>query len=128
MPPRASPKQIKSDPGDTDEQDQEKPPSAIALEAAAKADPKSQKKLLVTNKSKDDLIHQDLTCLKPVETHKKEHALKSSIKQFKLDFNKLTGLSNFTEISKEPLALPAYAKPEKDEPVRHPQQDQAKER
>ena len=35
----------------------EKPPSTIALEAAAKANPMAHKKLLVTNKSKDDLVH-----------------------------------------------------------------------
>ena len=47
-----------------------------------------------------------------METHKKEHTLKSVIKPFKIDQNKLTGLQNFTEISKDPLALPSYAKPE----------------
>lgn len=38
--------------------------------------------------------------------------MKSSLKPFKIDQNQLTGLRNFTEISKDPLALPAYALPE----------------
>ena len=36
--------------------------------------------------------------------------MKSAIKPFKIDQNKLTGLPNFTEISKDPLALPPYAR------------------
>ena len=51
-----------------------------------------------------------MTALKPVETHKKQVTLKSVMKPFKSDFNKLTGLVNFTDLSKDPLALPAYAK------------------
>ena len=114
LPPKPSPKQIKSfdkDNGDTDEQELDaKPPSAIALEAAAKASPAGKKKLLVTNNSRDDLVHREIAEIKPVETHKKEHTLKSVIKPFTSDFNKLTGLSNFTKLSKDPLALPTYAR------------------
>ena len=44
-----------------------------------------------------------------VTSHKNEKTTKSCIKPFKIDNNQLTGLKNFTEISKEPLALPSYA-------------------
>ena len=80
----------------------------------------------MTNFSKDDLVHQDIATLKPVDNHKKEKKVKSAIKPFNLDMNKLTGLSNFTEISKEPLALPAYAKQES--VTRQPESDANKDR
>ena len=115
MPPSQSPKQIKSsdkDNGDTEELENEKPPSAIALEAASKANPAIQKKLLKTNQSKDDLNLKDPATLKPIDTHKQQRTLKSTIKKFNLDYNKITGLANFNDISKDPLALPPYAKPQ----------------
>ena len=42
--------------------------------------------------------------------HKQERTdVKSALKPFKIDNNKLTGLKNFTTICKDPLAIPAYA-------------------
>ena len=70
---------------------------------------------MVTNASGADLIYKDPDGLEAVTTHKnddKNKGLKASIKPFKIDQNQLTGLRNFTEISKDPLALPAYALPE----------------
>ena len=50
------------------------------------------------------------------------------MKPFKSDFNKLTGLINFTELSKDPLALPAYAKGDtKEDAARHLQNMKDKE-
>lgn len=43
--------------------------------------------------------------------HRREVTLKSTIKPFKIDNNRLTGLKNFTDICKDPLALPSYAQP-----------------
>lgn len=73
-----------------------------------------KKNALVTNKSSEDLSHKVVGNLTPIETHKDEQkrlSMKSAIKPFKLDLNKLTGLRNFTEISPDPLALPHYALP-----------------
>ena len=69
---------------------------------------------LVTNRSCDDLVHKKAEELSPVEVHKdasKQTGMKRAIKQFEIDRNKLTGLRNFTELSPDPLALPAYALP-----------------
>ena len=71
---------------------------------------KTQGPMLVTSKSKDDLIVKERDGSIPeVETHKKEHSKKSAIKQFKLDINVLTGIQNFDKLSKDPLKLPQYA-------------------
>lgn len=94
---------------------QEKPPSAVAAEALAdKANKEPKKKVLtlVTNASKDDLVHRLPADIKPIMNHKQEKTdLKPSLKPFKIDNNKLTGLKNFTQICKDPLALPHYALP-----------------
>ena len=77
------------------------------------------KKNLVTNLSEkdemSDLIYKDPATLTAVTTHKNEEknkTLKSAIKKYNIDNNQLTGLKNFTEICKDPLALPPYALPE----------------
>lgn len=62
---------------------------------------------LVTSKSGDDLNLKEN--VQPIETHKKQATQKSTIKNFKLDLNHLTGIPNFAEISKEPLKIPQYA-------------------
>lgn len=91
---------------------QQKPPSTVAKEAASKAkEKKSTKHKLVTNDSKEDLILKPVADLKPVSAHKKQPTLKSAIKTFKIDNNKLTGLKNFNDLAKDPLALPPYALP-----------------
>lgn len=62
-----------------------------------------------------DLIYKDPNTLTAVTTHKNEEKnknLKSAIKKYNLDNNHITGLKNFTDISKDPLALPAYALPD----------------
>jgi hypothetical protein len=43
-----------------------------------------------------------------VVSHKKESKPKECIKPFNLDVNQITGLVNFSEISKDPLAIPFY--------------------
>lgn len=57
-------------------------------------------------------VAEDLT---PIETHKQDAVrkakLKCAIKPFQIDVNKITGMSNFTEICSDPLALPSYALP-----------------
>ena len=53
--------------------------------------------------------------MEAVTTHKNEEknkGLKSTIKPFKIDQNQLTGLRNFTDLCKDPLALPSYALPD----------------
>ena len=73
-----------------------------------------KKKGLVTNNSKDDLVHKVAEDITPVDNHKdavKSSTVKKAIKDFNLCRNKLTGLKNFTEISLDPLALPVYALP-----------------
>ena len=64
--------------------------------------------------------------MKPVEAHKQDKKLKSAIKTHQIDYNKLTGLANFTQLSKDPLALPAYAKP--DAPTRQNNDDAEKDK
>lgn len=75
---------------------------------------KKDQKGLVTNKSSEDLVHKVAEDLTPIDVHKdaaKKSSLKSAIKPFQIDVNKLTGLSNFTQLSPDPLALPPYALP-----------------
>lgn len=70
---------------------------------------------MVTNVSEADLIYKDPSTMDVITTHKNEDknkGLKSSIKPFKIDQNQLTGLRNFTDICKDPLALPSYALPD----------------
>ena len=74
---------------------------------------------LVTNLSEKDemadLIYKDPNTMSAVTTHKNEErnkSLKSAIKPYKIDNNQLTGLKNFTDLCKDPLALPSYALPE----------------
>jgi len=63
--------------------------------------------------SEADLIYKDPSAVDAVTTHKVEHKnIKPVIKPFKIDRNHLTGLRNFTDICKDPLALPVYALPE----------------
>lgn len=75
-------------------------------------DGKDIKEKLKTNKSKEDLIikAEDPSKLQRIDCHKKldNKPKKSAIKPFKIDNNKLTGLENFTDISKNPLSLPDY--------------------
>lgn len=75
-------------------------------------DGKGDKEKLKTNKSQEDLIikAEDPSKLQRIVCHKKteKNTRKSSIKPFKIDNNKLTGLENFSEISKNPLSLPDY--------------------
>ena len=60
-----------------------------------------------------DLIYKDPNNLNVIMTHRNpKQGLKSAIKQYKIDNNQLTGLKNFTDICKDPLALPAYALPD----------------
>ena len=62
-----------------------------------------------------DLIYKDPNNLNAIITHKNEEknkSLKSAIKPYKIDNNQLTGLKNFTDLSKDPLALPSYALPD----------------
>ena len=68
----------------------------------------------MTNRSCEDLIHKKAEELSPVDAHRdasKQSGMKRAIKQFEIDRNRLTGLRNFTELSPDPLALPAYALP-----------------
>jgi hypothetical protein len=73
-------------------------------------DGKDDKEKLKTNKSNEDLVikSEDPTKLNKIECHRHKKPKKSSIKPFKICNNKLTGLDNFTEISKNPLDLPDY--------------------
>lgn len=75
-------------------------------------DGKDDKEKLKTNKSHEDLIikAEVPAQLKKVDNHRQKdnHPKKSTIKPFKLCNNKLTGIDNFTEISKNPLTLPEY--------------------
>lgn len=73
-----------------------------------------KKRGLVTNKSSEDLNNKKAEDLTPVDVHRdatKQVGIKKTIKNFKLDINKLTGLRNFNELSSDPLALPSYALP-----------------
>ncbi len=45
----------------------------------------------------------------PVDSHKRECEVKSTIKPYKLDLNQTTGIQNFSEIAKNPLKIPQYA-------------------
>lgn len=84
------------------------------LDEENKGDVEKQKAGLVTNKSCEDLVHKKVEDLVPIDTHKqpeKQTGLKKTIKTFQIDTNKLTGLKNFSELSPDPLALPAYALP-----------------
>lgn len=74
---------------------------------------KDDKAKLQTNFSKDDLrikVEDTSKPLNKVDNHRKtdNKPKKSTIKPFTLDNNKLTGIENFTEICKDPLALPDY--------------------
>lgn len=73
-------------------------------------DCKDDKDKLKTNKSNEDLNikAEDPSKLNKIDTHIKGRPKKSAIKPFKIDNNKLTGLENFVEIAKNPLALPDY--------------------
>ena len=62
----------------------------------------------MTSKSKDDLNLKDGQ-VDEVITHKNPHSKKSAIKRFNLDVNQLTGIPNFTQLSKDPLKIPKYA-------------------
>jgi hypothetical protein len=62
---------------------------------------KKQGPKLVTSKSGDDLNLKENPG--KVENHYKATTTKNSIKPFEIDFDELTGLSNFKEISKNPL-------------------------
>ena len=62
---------------------------------------------LVTNHEGIDL--RDKETVEPVTNHREKKAGKATIKNFNLDLGDLTGLTNFAEISKNPLALPQHA-------------------
>lgn len=65
---------------------------------------KTQGPMLVTSKSGDDLIVKEREGhITEVDNHKREVSKKSAIKQFKLDVNSTTGISNFDKLSKDPL-------------------------
>jgi hypothetical protein len=55
----------------------------------------------VTSKSGDDLNLKENP--ERIENHYKASTIKKTIKPFIIDLNELTGLSNFKEISKNPL-------------------------
>lgn len=65
---------------------------------------------LVTNKSDDDLNLKENP--EKIQNHYKNSVLKKSIKPFVIDINELTGLSNFKDISKNPLQIPEHGKPD----------------
>jgi hypothetical protein len=75
-------------------------------------DGKEDKGKLVTNKSSEDLVTKIETNqqIAKVDSHKLKdrQPKKSAMKPYTIDHNKLTGLDNFTEISKNPLLLPDY--------------------
>jgi hypothetical protein len=60
----------------------------------------------VTSDSGDDLNLKENPG--KVENHYKPNIAKRTIKPFILDINQLTGLPNFKEISKDPLAIPEH--------------------
>ena len=68
---------------------------------------KTQGPLLVISKSEDDLNLKEK--VEPVQAHKKPAELKAAIKPFTLNINQLTGIQNFTQLSRDPLKLPDYA-------------------
>ena len=67
---------------------------------------KDDKVKLKTNKSDEDLNLKDIIDLKKVVTHRENEIKKRCIKPFVIDVNHLTGIKNFTQISKNPLAIP----------------------
>ena len=92
----------------------QKPRAIKWVDETGDKEAKEAKKInLVTNLSEKDeladLIYKDPNTLTAVTTHKNEEKnknLKSAIKKYNIDNNQLTGLKNFTEICKDPLALP----------------------
>ena len=75
-------------------------------------DGKEDKGKLVTNKSSEDLVTKIETNqqIAKVDSHKLKdrQPKKSAMKPYTIDHHNLTGLDNFTEISKNPLSLPDY--------------------
>lgn len=65
---------------------------------------------LVTSKSGDDLNLKENP--EKIENHYKNAVVKRTIKPFVIDLNELTGLSNFKEISKNPLQIPEHGQPD----------------
>ena len=61
----------------------------------------------MTSKSGDDLIHKNEN-VDAVDNHKKPNEKKSAIKNFRLDLNSITGIPNFTDLSKDPLKIPQH--------------------
>lgn len=84
----------------------QKPRAIKWVDETGEKELKEPKKInLVTNLSEKDeladLIYKDPNTITAVNTHKNEEKnknLKSAIKKFNIDNNKLTGLKNFTEI------------------------------
>ena len=73
---------------------------------------KLDKEKLVTNKEDDDLIYKEADKIEKVKIHHKEKQLKPAIKKYQMDTNKVTGIANFSQLSKDPLKIPDYGLPQ----------------